>query len=426
MPASNRHFLFLQGPHGPFFNALGKMLATAGAQVTRVGFNAGDARFWRDKSSYIAFRAPADTWPATFAALVDDRQITDLVLYGDSRPHHAQAIEIARELGLTIHVFEEGYLRPYWVTYERGGANGSSRLMDLTMAEMSKALDHDSSDAPAAPTSWGDMREHVFYGALYHWFVLFWNRSYPEFRSHRPGGLWRETLRYSYRLSSSLQLSAERAIATRRIRRSGRPFHLALMQLEHDANFRHHGAVKNQADFMEQVISAFAQCESTHHLLVFKEHPLESATGQHRRMLRRIAEKYGIADRVHYVRGGKLASLLDFARSTVTVNSTAAQQALWRNLPVRILGNAIYGKPEFVSDQPLTQFFDAPRAPNADQYRIFRNFLLRTSQIPGGFYARRGRAQLLRQITDRMLDAQDPYDVILEPQSRPQNLRVIK
>ena len=41
------------------------------------------------------------------------------------------------------------------------------------------------------------------------------------------------------------------------------------------------------------------------------------------------------------VRGGKLAQLLNHARSVVTVNSTAAQQALWRGLPTRTFGAAV-------------------------------------------------------------------------------------
>ena len=35
------------------------------------------------------------------------------------------------------------------------------------------------------PSHWGDMRQHVFYGALYHWFVMFWNRGYRHFKPHR-------------------------------------------------------------------------------------------------------------------------------------------------------------------------------------------------------------------------------------------------
>ena len=45
-PAGDRVFLLLQGPHGPFFHALARMLRAAGSTVWRVGFNAGDRAFW--------------------------------------------------------------------------------------------------------------------------------------------------------------------------------------------------------------------------------------------------------------------------------------------------------------------------------------------------------------------------------------------
>ena len=121
METSARRFLFLQGPHGPFFHRLSRMLRAAGAQTWRVGFNAGDRAFWFTPSTYIPYRGTAEDWPDTFKALIADKQITDIVLYGDTRPIHAEAVEAAKAAGLTVHVFEEGYMRPYWVTYERGG-----------------------------------------------------------------------------------------------------------------------------------------------------------------------------------------------------------------------------------------------------------------------------------------------------------------
>lgn len=140
--------MFLQGPHGPFFNRLGKMLQLAGAQVWRVGFNAGDRAFWRHPKSYIAYRDPIDAWAATFGALVDEKSVTDIVLYGDTRPVHAQAIAEAKRRGLTVHVFEEGYMRPYWVTYERDGSNGNSKLMDMTITAMQTALAQSDMEPP--------------------------------------------------------------------------------------------------------------------------------------------------------------------------------------------------------------------------------------------------------------------------------------
>ena len=181
----DRVFLFLQGPHGPFFHKLAKMLRRSGATVWRVGFNAGDRVFWPHRQSYIPFTDPQEAWPARCDSILADKGITDIVLYGDVRAIHATAIARAREKGLTVHVFEEGYLRPYWVTYERGGSNGHSRLMDMTIPSMEEALEGCETDTNMPPGHWGDMRQHVFYGALYHWFVMFANRGYRHFRPHR-------------------------------------------------------------------------------------------------------------------------------------------------------------------------------------------------------------------------------------------------
>ena len=154
MPADigeNRVFLFLQGPHGPFFHRLGQMLRLAGAEVWRVGFNSGDRAFWLHSKSYIPFRGTHDEWIEEFGRLVAGKGVTDIVLSGDIRPIHADAVKQAREMGLTVHVFEEGYIRPYWVTYERGGSNGNSRLIDMTVAEIQEALARSDMEAPLPP-----------------------------------------------------------------------------------------------------------------------------------------------------------------------------------------------------------------------------------------------------------------------------------
>ena len=159
--AQTRTFLFLQGPHGPFFNSLGKMLRRAGAEVWRVGFNAGDRAFWFHPASYIPYRGTVADWPATFTGLLNEKKITDIVLYGDTRPIHAEAVAEAKRRGITVHVFEEGYMRPYWVTYERGGSNGNSRLMEMTIPQMQAALARSDMEAPLPPGHWGDMRHHI-------------------------------------------------------------------------------------------------------------------------------------------------------------------------------------------------------------------------------------------------------------------------
>lgn len=421
-----RAFLFLQGPHGPFFHRLGKMLRLAGAEVWRVGFNAGDRAFWFDPACYTPYRGTPDDWPDTLGELIRDKGITDIVLYGDARRIHAEAVAQAREMGLVVHVFEEGYMRPYWVTYERGGTNGNSRLMQMSVAEMRAVLAQSDMDAPLPPARWGDMRQHVFYGALYHFFVMFRNGDYRNFRAHRDLPVTKEFQLYLKRLLLMPVLAGERHLATLRIRWGGFPYHLALLQLEHDSSFQTHSPFSTMIEFLDVVIRGFAEGAPGHHHLVFKAHPLEDGRVPLRREIRRMARALGVEHRVHYVRGGKLAQLLGDARSAVTVNSTAAQQVLWRGIPIKVFGRAVYDKPEFVSTQPLPAFFAGASRPDRKAYQDYRRYLLETSQVAGGFYSARGRRQLMRMVVDMMLAPEDPYDALRLGTAAPrQQLRLV-
>jgi capsular polysaccharide export protein len=422
----NRRFLLLQGPHGPFFQQLGAMLTRSGAQVWRVGFNRGDRAFWPNDASYIPFKDMPEAWPATFASLIATLQITDIVLYGDTRPVHAEAVKAAQAAGISVHVFEEGYMRPHWVTYERGGSNGNSRLMALTLAKMQADLAQSDMDLPDAPARWGDMRQHMFWGALYHWFVMagFWD--YRSYRPHRALTVGQEFTLYCKRLLLLPFHRWERMLASYRIKHGGFPYHLVLLQLEHDSSFQKHSPFTTMTEFLGLVMEGFAKGAAPHHHLVFKAHPLEDGRVPVAHEIRRLARLHGVTGRVHFVRGGKLAALLNHARSAVTVNSTAGQQVLWRGLPLKVFGAAVYAKPEFVSSQPLDAFFSHPTRPDSRAYRDYRHYLLETSQVPGGFYSSRGRRELLRQVVDMMLMPDDPYDALTKGSAAPrQQLRIV-
>ncbi len=422
----NRVFLFLQGPHGPFFDQLATMLTKAKAEVWRIGFNQGDAYFWRNPERFIGFNDTLDHWETFFETTVDGKSVTDIVLYGDTRAIHAQAIAIAKAKNITVHVFEEGYLRPYWFTYERNGANGHSKLMDMTVDQMREDLENSTLEMPLPPAHWDDTRQHVFYGALYHWHVMFRNRKFPNFRPHRTLTVAQEFKLYVKRLGMMPFHSIRRALATRKIHRGGFPYHLVLLQLEHDASFQMHSPFDTMTDFLTLCVENFAKGAPSHHHLVFKAHPLEDGRAKISDALKTLAKDYGLEDRIHYVRGGKLAKLLNDARTAVTVNSTAGQQVLWRGIPLKAFGKAVYSKPEFMSDQSLAEFFAAPTRPDNRAYKEFRRYLMETSQVPGGFYSSKGRRQALRLVIDMMLSDEDPYEALKSGHAAPrQQLRAV-
>jgi hypothetical protein len=121
-----RVFLFLQGPHGPFFRQLARASLTGRARTC-------------GSASTVAITSSGPTGQAisrrpTRWTHGPDRS-RDPGRQGHHRPrglwrhppdprHRHRG---GRRRGITVHVFEEGYLRPYWVTYERGGANGTPR-----------------------------------------------------------------------------------------------------------------------------------------------------------------------------------------------------------------------------------------------------------------------------------------------------------
>lgn len=410
---AQRRFLFLQGPHGPFFYELSRKLQAAGQDVCRIGFNRGDEHYWPDDDSYVAFRQPMEQWAAFLEDFVGERQITDIVIYGNVRRHHAEAQTFAKAHGLRLHCFEEGYLRPYWITYERNGSNGNSPLMSFSMEDIRARVGAPDAEQSEAPAQWGPVWRHILLGSLYHANILFRNKKYPNFESHRDETVWREWLLHCKRLALYVPNALIWRAKTRALLRRGLPYHVALLQLGHDASVRQFSSLRSMEEFIRICIDGFAEGAPVHHQLVFKTHPLEDGREPLRAIALDAAKAAGISDRVWFVPGGRLGLLLDQARSAITVNSTAGQQALWRGLALKTLGDAVYVKPEFVSQQSVAAFFANPAPPSLSDYRLYRQFLLETSQISGGYYTSVGRRNACRELVDLMVSDAGPYDVEL-------------
>lgn len=413
MAAEPRKFLMLQGPHGPFFLQLARRLRQAGHDVYRIGFNAGDGYFW-GRSHYQTFTNVDDSWEEYLSDFLAENEITDIVLYGDTRWRHSVALKLGRALGLRLHVFEEGYLRPFWATYERDGASGHSPLMNISIEEMEQALEFWNRQVAEVPAHWGELRQHIFYGALYHARVLWGSLFDQKYVSHRDRCIKAELRSHLKHLALLPYKVVRRYLAQRRILRSDYVYSLVLLQLAHDASIQSHSSFKDMISFIRLGLQDFANHAPKHMHLVFKAHPLEDYFQPLAEYTFKRAAQLGISDRVHFIEGGKLAQLLDRAFSVVTINSTGAQQALWRGLPLRALGRAVYAKPSLVSDQPLGAFFEDPTYPNREDYAIFRRFMMETSQVPGGFYSAQGRASLIRSVLPWLLDDKSQYENIFE------------
>jgi capsule polysaccharide modification protein KpsS len=383
-----RHALLLQGPVGPFFARLAKDLRSNGATTTKVNFNAGDALFYRGPD-VISFRDDLAAWPARFRALLTERQIDAVFLFGDQRPIHLPAIRIARELGIKIWVFEEGYLRPDYITVERNGVNGNSEL-PRDPAHYRTAASRLPDPIPVAPVG------NAFYihtlwtilhavGATFFWF------RYPKYRHHRRVNAFYNCFAYWRGAFRKLRYRvAEAGVVDRVIARSDGRYFVLPLQVHCDAQLQH-SDFSSMEVMIEQVVATFATTAPADTTLVVKHHPHDLPFRDYRRLLGALAAQHGLGDRIVYIHDTHLPTLLKHARGVVTINSTVGLSALFHKAPVKVLGRATYDIPGMTYQGTLVEFFQHPGAVDTELFESFTRWLRIANQVNGSFYRRVGR-----------------------------------
>jgi capsular polysaccharide export protein len=380
---SGKRVLLLQGPIGPFFENLSKDLQTVEAQVFKVNFNAGDWFFSPSGSNY---RGTTEAWPLEFERLVALWRIDVVLLFGDQRPMHVAAHAVASRLGLEIGVFEEGYVRPNHVTFERFGVNRRSRLSRSHYAAQGKS----TAAAPVYDVGTAAYWAMAWYAFVYYLMGALGKAFFWRYVHHRPLSLlevipwvrsaWRKQW---YRLTES-GLQAKLTGPA-----SGQYF-LVPLQVFNDAQITSEVEFCNVDLFIEHVTASFATHAPVGTLLVFKHHPMDRGYTHYGKVIRLAAQRASLTDRSLYIHDQHLPTLLDHARGVVVVNSTVGLSALHHGVPTKVCGVALYDLPGLTYAGSLDNFWCAAleAIPQRDLYLKFREYLVRQTQVNGSFYKR--------------------------------------
>jgi len=388
--AMGRSFLFLQGPQSHFFCALGRALLDLGAQVHKVNFCGGDVLHWSSPGA-INYRGARLDWPRRAAELLARYSVTDILLMGDKRPLHHDIICLANARNIPVHVLEEGYLRPSYITMERGGVNANSPLPAIPEAVRARAavlpepevynLIPDSMVTRVLDTA----KHHVGNVAL---FSLF-----PRYHTHRPYCIGRELFGWIPRYFSRGRRRIQAEQAVNDLFAADVPFFLFPLQLDADIQVRsysHFGVL----DSIMQVLSKFTAASLETRLLV-KNHPLDNGLINLRQFVRTFAEAAGVADRVVYIDGGAGKRLMEHprCRGVVVVNSTMGLEAMALSRPVYSLSRAPYAMPGLAvtsAEMDLTTFWTAPRPVDESLLSDFIRVLRHDALVAGNFYTPNG------------------------------------
>jgi capsular polysaccharide export protein len=385
--APPRSFLFLQGSASRFFGQLGGALRARGHSVNKVNFNGGDVAFWPLPDA-VNYTGDLANWPAFLADLLARLNVTDIVLLGDCRPLHQFAVCVGRRLNVSVYVFEEGYLRPNWITLERGGVNALSSLGRSPEWFIQAARDEPAWREPVTAINSMARRavEDIAYVAASAVGTVF----FRGYRSHRPWSSWTEYKGGARRILR--KPAARRALAglLDDLVRDERPFFLFPLQLEADSQIRLHSRFGGVRPVVELVVESFARAAPRDAMLVITEHPLDTCPIDWARVVEEASARHGVAERVRFFGGGSPERTIQACRGVITVNSTLGYLALSLGKPLIALGKAIYGIPELTFQGGLDRFWTDGAAPSAQVFDAFRRVVAARTQVNGSFYSDAG------------------------------------
>ncbi|RZS33032.1 capsular polysaccharide export protein [Corticibacter populi] len=388
----HKRVLLLQGPMGPFFSKLAQFLKRQDVEVGKVNFNGGDALFYRDLDA-VAYTGRHEDLHDWLHEHIRQRGYEAIVLFGQCRPVHKVARGVAQELGLAAHIFEEGYIRPDYITLEESGVNAWSPLPRDAAFYRSQAVPEEASHRPKPQPTAQRFRKTASLATLYAIGMAIGRIKYRHHVYHRPlnplvqgwqwgviGGL-RKLRGYVLDRPILKQLTGPEC--------SGRYFVLPL-QVHNDSQMVDNSPFGSNEDLIEHVLRSFAAHAKAEDLLVIKHHPMDRAYRNYSHFIHQQACRLGIGKRIIVAQDLHLPTLLDHAKGLVTVNSTTGLQALLHNTPVAVLGACAYDIEGLVFGQGrhLDQFWAAPGKVDLDLFWRYRNYLIEHTQLNASFYAR--------------------------------------
>ena len=378
-----KNVLLLQGPLGPFFRYLAKDLQKVGARPTKVNFNGGDWLF--SSRNCINYTGHAIDWSPFLLQVLKERNIDVILLFGDCRSLHRMALKLAAQVGVEVGVFEEGYIRPDYITFERFGVNANSKLP----RDAAYYLGFEAEVRAAEPVG------NVFWQAAF-WAISYYCASsllWPIFRRyqhHRPLTVLEAWPWIKSGIRKLLYQQLEKGIQERLVNRYSKQFYLVPLQVHNDAQVHVHSSYKSVIDFVESVISSFVANAPQETLLVIKHHPMDRGYHDYQNAIRELSIAYNAPDRILYIHDQHLPTLLEHAAGVVLINSTVGLSALHHRAPLKVCGQSIYNFTGLTYQGELDTFWRGSKHHMVDVelYRRFLAYLITTTQVNGSFYRR--------------------------------------
>ncbi|QOP42682.1 capsular biosynthesis protein [Sulfurimonas sediminis] len=380
----HKNILFLQGPMGNFFKKVDDLFAKQGATTYKMGFNMGDS-FFSNHTNYIPYRDKPENFSQFIKNFLIKQRIDKIFLFGDCRFYQRTAIKTAIELNVDIFVFEEGYIRPNYITMERYGVNDFSKIS----RERAFYEKLDLEEVPEAQNVHYSQFQMVSSAVLYYLVSNIFQKRYPHYIHHRDFSAMKEAFfgvrSFIRKLIYPLfEHQYKKIVATE----LSKKYFFVPLQTHNDFQVLEHSEYKSVEKFIIEILESFAHAR-TSAWLVFKHHPVDRGRKNYTKFIKEQAKLLNIEKRVLVLYDTHLPTLLKNAIGTVTINSTVGLSSLYHNTPTITLGNAIYDIEGLTcKGMRLDDFWHKQDSPDTELLQKYKKFLIENTQLNGSFYGK--------------------------------------
>ena len=382
----HKNILLLQGPMGSFFKKVDFAFRKRGAKTFRIGLNAGD-QFFAAQDNYTAYRGSKEKWEFFLHNFLTRKKIDKVFLFGDCRYYQQVAIGISERMGLDIFVFEEGYIRPDFITMERFGVNDYSHIpRDRHFYEQLDISKLETREVKPADSRYYRMG---WSAAIYYLLCVLLKYKYPYYQHHRELNLHNELFFGLRNLIRKYQYKVIERSLPKQLFWGKKKYYFVPLQTQNDFQVRIHSDFSTIEAFIETVIRSFADFSPKNTYLLIKHHPMDRGKNDYKQHIIKVAKMLGVSERVLIVYDLHLPTCLKNAIGTVTINSTVGLSSLHHGTPVITLGRAIYDIEGLTSKKmTLDNFWMNYQVPQRDIFEKFRQYLIEQTQLNGSFYGR--------------------------------------
>ncbi|MEM1687558.1 MAG: hypothetical protein QXR31_05710 [Zestosphaera sp.] len=369
------------GPESPYFYRLSKILKNYANKVYKINLSGGCFIFY--PRGAINYRGKPSDFGVFLKEFVWRNRIDAVVMFNDKKLAHIIA---KKYLGDSVEyfVFEKGYIRPHFISFEKAGVNGNSPLVSLDVNALKNVTPEKIEYTPIC----GETPYLLFYSLVYFSAFVLLKPLFPSSEL-----VYRNILKIAIgRLFSVLKglyfKKKEKGLIKNIVENLKNKYYFVPLQVYNDSQIRYYSPHKDVSEFIIQVIASFSINAPKDTYLVIKHHPIDLGYRNYTKLIKEMCEKYNVENRVFYIKSGDIDLLLKNSIGCITINSTVGMNALLHLKPTKVMGISVYNKPGLTYQGTLDDFWYGAFhfTVDVDLLRKFVFYIVKNSLINDSIY----------------------------------------